>query len=95
MFQRFLKKDDGSFIIAMDWTKNNIPSGFFISADMDPDTAYTDAAARVYVLEQIVPDPTTTMDPGNTQSSDMGISQTIGMSSTFKLTAECNLLVLF
>ena len=45
---------------------------------MDPETAYTETDARVYVLETIVPEPTTTTVPDNSQSSDTGISQAIG-----------------
>ena len=76
--QRYLKIGEGNFIIAIDWSKNEDVAGFFVDANMDPETAYTETDARVYVLETIVPEPTTTMVPENSKTSDTGISQTIG-----------------
>ena len=45
---------------------------------MDPETAYTATNARVYAVETIVPEPTATVVPENSQSSETGTSQAIG-----------------
>ena len=79
LLQRYLKIGEGNFIIAIDWSKNEDVAGFFVDANMDPETAYTETDARVYVLETIVPEPTTTMVPDSSQSSDTGTSQAIGI----------------
>ena len=84
--QRYLKKSNGSYVIAVDWSiSETAPFGSYLELNMDPETAYSsNTNARVYLLER-PPEPSPSAIPSST---DVPISsQPAGMSLYYLLSS--------